>query len=71
MTLENYDLSFCIQRLPKRLKNIMMEPEWIGKIFVGGGFIRSVITNEKISDIDVFVTSPEQAKLLAHELVDQ
>jgi hypothetical protein len=65
MKLNYFDLKFAYQRLPKHLVKIMQDKEWIGSIFVGGGFIRSIVTNEPINDIDVFVKSKQQAELLA------
>jgi hypothetical protein len=37
-------------------------------LFAAGGFIRSCITNEHVSDIDLFTPSKEQARDLAQEL---
>lgn len=67
-TLENYDLGFCVLRLPRDLVTIMKTAEWQGKIFVGGGYIRSVLSQDSINDIDVFVGSKTEAELLAHKL---
>lgn len=37
----------------------MKRPEWAGKIFVGGGFLRSIVSGDDTNDIDVFVPSKE------------
>lgn len=70
MELDIQDLSFCIRRMPKKLVNLMRENKWQNKIFVGGGFIRSVITNEPINDIDLFSIDKTNCELLAHTLVE-
>lgn len=68
MKLYIRDLKWAIQRTPSSLKNIMAEPYWQNRIFIGGGFLRSIVANEHINDIDVFVSSKEDAELLACEL---
>lgn len=68
MKLNINDLKFAINRLPKNLVDIMKKDEWKGKIFCGGGYIRSVITGDPLSDIDLFVCDAKSAKLLAFEL---
>lgn len=40
--LDKQDLSWAVRRLPKNLKDIMQEPNWAGRIFVGGGYLRSI-----------------------------
>lgn len=54
MSAELYreDLSWAIRRLPKALVALMKERP--NQLVVAGGFIRSVIANEKIQDVDVF-----------------
>lgn len=66
--LDLNDLKFSVMRLPLNLKKLMIEKEWAGSVFVGGGYIRSIITNEPINDIDVFVKSQKDAELLALKL---
>ncbi len=68
MKLDYNDLRWAVQLLPKKLRNIMQSPDWSGKIFVGGGYLRSTISNEKINDIDLFVNSKKDAELLAYKL---
>lgn len=65
MVLSKHDMFMCNRRLPSRLKKLMKNhPDCI----VAGGFIRSCIFNESISDIDVFAPSEEKAKQLVQEL---
>lgn len=66
--LDNQDLSWAVRRLPKNLRELMQEKDWQGKIFVGGGYLRSIVAGEKINDVDVFVGSKETAELLAYKL---
>lgn len=66
--LDNFDLKMVVRRMPKNLLDMMKKDDWAGKIFVGGGFIRAVVSGEKVNDVDVFVSSKESAKLLAYEL---
>jgi hypothetical protein len=68
MKLDYQDLRWALVRLPKNLKKIMEDPEWHNKIFVGGGYLRSIVSNEPINDVDVFVGSEKDAELLAHKL---
>lgn len=71
MKLDYQDLRFALLRLPKKLFNAMQKPEWIGKIFVGGGYLRSIVSGEKINDVDVFVGSVMEAELLAYQLCNE
>jgi hypothetical protein len=66
--LHHQDLSFCVLRLPRSVKEVMKAEKWQGKVYVAGGYIRSVITNEKMNDVDLFVGSKDEAHLLALEL---
>lgn len=66
--LDRQDINWAIRRLPKNLRELMQEEEWRGRIFVGGGYLRSVVAGEKINDVDVFVSSKETAELLAYKL---
>jgi len=68
MKLDIQDLKWAIQRLPLNLKKVMQEPEWRGNIFVGGGYLRSIVANEPINDVDVFVKTSKDADLLAYRL---
>lgn len=50
--LSPIDRRFVAERLPRDLRDLMKVHG--GKLFVGGGFLRSVIAGEEINDIDVF-----------------
>jgi hypothetical protein len=64
-TLDRNDLNMVIRRLPKELVELLKQVKWKNKIFLGGGFIRGVIANEKINDIDLFCSNKEDANLFA------
>jgi hypothetical protein len=46
----------------------MKQDRWVGKIFIGGGFLRSLVAGDPINDIDIFVTSKDEAQRLAYQL---
>jgi hypothetical protein len=63
-----HDLQFCLRRAPRVvLTTLKANPD---KIFVAGGFIRSVIANEHINDVDMFVGSKEFGKQIADQLAE-
>lgn len=64
------DLLFAVSRLPKRLKKIMENPVWSNRIYIGGGYIRCIIAQEKINGIDLFIKSKEDADVLAMLIAD-
>lgn len=66
MTLAKQDLYWAVRRLPVKLRELLKRQG--ASIVVAGGFIRSSIAQELISDIDVFVPSPEIGKALTKEL---
>lgn len=66
--LDLQDLRWALTRLPKSLKKLMESDEWAGRIFVGGGYLRSIVAGEPINDVDVFVNSKEDAELIAYKL---
>lgn len=68
--LDQWDLKFCVQRLPKKVVDIMKDQNWVGKMFMGGGFIRGVIAQERLNDVDLFARSTDDAHLLAGLLAD-
>jgi hypothetical protein len=67
-TLTRHDLQFALMRCPKALLHTM-KATMPGKIFVGGGFLRSIVSGEPVNDVDVFVSSKEDALTLARMLV--
>jgi hypothetical protein len=68
MKLDFFDLKFAYMRMPEVLIKVMKQPEWHKSIFVGGGFIRSIVAGEPINDVDVFVKSEKDAELLSLKL---
>lgn len=70
MKLDSQDLRWALTRLPRDLEKVMRETAWQDRIFVGGGYIRAIVAGEKISDVDVFVKSKEDALALATLLND-
>lgn len=68
MKIDNHDLSWAVRRLPYQLKKIMIDKEWINRIYVGGGYLRSIVSGDKINDVDVFVQSEVDAELLSLKL---
>jgi hypothetical protein len=64
--LNQYDLKWCVQRLPRSLRDILKREE----IAVAGGYIRSCITNDTVNDVDLFVPDAEYADEMATWLGD-
>lgn len=65
-SLEHQDLQWVLRRTPKHVLRLLKERA--GTIMVGGGFIRSVIANEPVNDIDLFVGSLLEAQFAAQYL---
>ncbi len=68
MKLIDHDLNYCLRLLPWQLSYLL--GEFPGSI-VAGGFIRSVVSSEPISDIDVWTPNAEMAKAMAEKLSHQ
>lgn len=62
--LTDYDLRLCVSRIPKDIRTLIKEHG----LFIGGGFLRSTISGEKVNDIDLFGPSVEVLKAAAKEL---
>lgn len=62
--LNKHDLNWCVRKLPYKLRKTMKENE----LYIGGGFIRACIANEKPADIDLFMPEKELCKELAEDL---
>ena len=60
------DLSWCLQRLPESWRTLMQNRP--NQLFLAGGFIRSVIANEKINDADFFCPNADIAAACALSL---
>lgn len=63
--LTDHDLQWALLKCPRKLIEIMKRREWAGKVFVGGGFLRSIVAGEPINDVDVFVKNTADANKLA------
>lgn len=63
--LNQYDLQWCVRRLPPSIRRMIKREI----VVVAGGFIRACISGEKLNDIDMFVDSKEYAEQLAAGLV--
>lgn len=66
MQLNKDDLRNVVTHLPKDIRKILTSHP--GKVFVGGGFIRAVVGQEKISDIDMFGENAATLGMLAERL---
>jgi len=64
MKLNKYDLHRALRGIPKELKQHMRG----GTVFVGGGYLTSVVRGDKVNDIDVFVGSKAEAEELSRSL---
>lgn len=62
--LDNFDLNRVVRFLPLKIKSIMEQEFWRGKIFIAGGFIRDLVAGDKVNDIDLFVNNKAEAELL-------
>lgn len=65
MKLSKHDLLWLIRRLPEPVAGLLRSSP---KLFVAGGYIRSVIANEPVNDIDIFAPSKDLAALASKSL---
>lgn len=64
-SLEDNDVRQSVTRLPYKVQEMMKDiPK---KVILAGGFIRAVVANESIRDIDIFVKDQATATLICHE----
>lgn len=66
MQLSRTDLNFVLSRCPKDILKLLQENN--ENLFLAGGFIRSTLSGEKVSDIDLFGADKEKLKQIATEL---
>lgn len=71
--MRSVDLAGAQRFLPPVFRQTMERPEWRGKIFVAGGYLRAITRGElpereEEIDIDVFVRTPEDADRLRRDL---
>lgn len=64
--LQQCDVEWIIRRLPYDVVTLLRRSE--GKMFLAGGFIRSVICGEKVNDVDLFSSTKEGAQNAAWSL---
>ncbi len=58
------DLKWCLRRLPRKVLDMLKERQ----LFLAGGFIRSCISNEPPSDVDMFAPSKDAAEAAGRAL---
>lgn len=66
MQLNKDDLRAVVLHLPKDVRAILTR--YPGKVFVGGGFIRAIVGQEKVSDIDMFGDDLVSLAMIAQKL---
>ena len=63
--LSNYDIAWCVRRLPESVKMLLKSrPE----IMVAGGYIRACVAGEDVNDIDIMAPSKNIATVAARAL---
>jgi len=60
------DLAWCLRRLPKKVFNLMRDER--DAVMLAGGFIRTCIANEQMTDVDLFTKSKESSELFTRRL---
>lgn len=64
--LHSVDQGKCLDALPPVVCNVLrLHPN---KVCVAGGFIRAIVADEDVNDIDIFVDSEETARAVADEI---
>ena len=66
MEMSQSDLNFVLSRCPSDIRKMLKDNA--GKLFLAGGFIRSTICGEKVSDIDLFGVTKESLLGIAKDL---
>jgi hypothetical protein len=64
--LTDHDIYWCVRKLPAPIFELLKEHGH--KLCVAGGFIRSAISNEPVSDVDLFTSSKDLAGAFARSL---
>lgn len=54
--LSHHDVAWCVRRLPVAVRNLLIANP--GSVFLAGGYIRALISRERVSDIDLFISTP-------------
>lgn len=63
------DLNWAVKRLPSDL--VYQLKHVPGNFVIAGGYLRSIIRNEVVNDIDIFTDKKESAELLANKLSEK
>ncbi len=63
------DLQWIAQRMPREVWKTLQKER--SNVFLAGGFIRSCIANEPVSDLDLFTYSKESAQRMSKNMVDE
>jgi hypothetical protein len=58
--LDSQDLRWSLRRCPRQVLQLLKEKS--GTTFVGGGFVRAVVANEDVNDVDIFVGGKAEAR---------
>lgn len=61
------DLHMVVVNLPRDVQKLLKE----NRLYVGGGFIRAVISGEKVSDIDMFGHDADYLTLVADKITEK
>lgn len=64
------DLQRCLDTLPGDVKLLLRKKDFVGKVFIAGGFIRAVLCSERIKDIDIFVSNSNLAQIVENYFND-
>lgn len=67
--LQHFDKRFVAERLPRDVRELLKTHG--GRLFLGGGFIRAVIGQEEVGDIDLFGPDKETMRNIAAGLCAQ
>lgn len=65
--LTKTDLNFILTRLPKDIRTLVKK----NKLIIAGGFIRSTIAGERVSDIDIFGSDAEVLEGVAYKFATE
>jgi hypothetical protein len=63
-TLTNDDIIKVLRSMPKKVRDFLAWPPY--RIWIAGGYIRSIIANEEPTDLDLFVS--QEARMLESEI---
>jgi len=67
--LDKQDLLWAVRRLPRPVVALLKKRG--PNVFLAGGYLRSIVSGEKINDIDLFAASKEAAEIAALELATE